>query len=114
VGHLEASVPVATASLSPPQLARCVAARYHREKRAGLTRRGMHMTQALTAARTFVGHSGRGLTEGGLAAALVQQPLPCLGTISPVYELPCAGGPALLKLFSRNASRHTLDFCRWA
>jgi hypothetical protein len=49
-----------------------------------------------------------------LCAAIDNGPLEYSGTSIAVYEMKTETGPALLKVFSRNWSRHTKDFCGWA
>jgi hypothetical protein len=54
------------------------------------------------------------LNESRIRMALSRQPLSISGTISAIYDAECAGHPVLIKVFSRNWSRHSRDFCEWA
>jgi len=64
--------------------------------------------------RTYLQGPMIGLNVSNLREALSQKPLAISGTISALYDADCSGYPVLIKVFSRNWSRHTRDFCDWA
>jgi hypothetical protein len=49
-----------------------------------------------------------------LYSAIQNGPLEYSGTSVAMYQIMTKSVPALLKIFSRNWSRHTKDFCEWA